>query len=415
MIAKATQNVQSIPRRVGKGNLALMFSRREHRVNERRRPPGPRPIPPPPRRPRPPSSPWLPVAMGGLWGVLIIALVLMISGRPAIVPQEMPTPGLAAVALIPTETTTLMPATRTAVPTLAAATVPPTATEAPLRPTSTPEPVSATATPTPAPVPDAVVVADTLNVRAGPGTSYETLARVHKGDPLDVTGKSSLGDWLEVVTGGNQSGWVLAELVTLNLSLDAVPVASTIPPSPTPAAARVIAGAPGIGQPARGNIWEVTVLSVEERDSLSALVEGDPDLLPGAGKVFLVVSAKFKNISGRQDSDDLDTRFMSVVDSTGTTYPQKVLGVHPSCAVVRGTFIADMYAWQGLYGCTNPGPDTHKYITGWWSWEISPGGEANSASYGFIIPANITGLRFKYTDLHDYRSPVDPPPISLRK
>lgn len=183
------------------------------------------------------------------------------------------------------------------------------------------------------------------------------------------------------------------------------PTLTPVPPTATPKPAAVTKPVgPGIGTPVRGDIWEVTVLSVSEHGSLPGV-----DLSPGTGKVFLIVSTRFKNISGV--SEYLDTRFMSVVDSTGTAYPQTVLGVHPSC--MSG---GDVYAWQGLYGCTNPGPDTHTYIKAWWSWEIGPGGEANSASYGFIIPVSAKGLKFKYTDRHDYhQSLVNPQPISLGK
>ncbi len=187
-------------------------------------------------------------------------------------------------------------------------------------------------------------------------------------------------------------------------AVPATPTLTPVPPTATPklTATMTKPAGPGIGTPVRGNIWEVTVLSVNERGSLPGV-----DLSPGTGNVFLIVSARFKNISGV--SEYLDTRFMSVVDGAGTTYPQTVLGVHPSC--MSG---GDVYAWQGLYGCTNPGPDTHTHIKAWWSWEIGPGGEANSASYGFIIPASAKGLKFTYTDRHDYhQSLVDPQPISL--
>lgn len=128
-------------REVGKANLAMMFSRRQQGVNETGRPPRHRPIAPPLNRPRPPSSPWLPVVVGGFVGILIIALALIISSGPLLVPLETPTPEQKAVAMLPTETATVMLATHT--PTLTATPMPtatPTATRVP------------TQTPTPAPV-----------------------------------------------------------------------------------------------------------------------------------------------------------------------------------------------------------------------------------------------------------------------
>jgi hypothetical protein len=124
-------------------------------------------------------------------------------------------------------------ATQTAaVPT---ATSTPTETSTPTRtprPTGTPTPTH-TPTRTPTPLPDAVVDAEVANMRAGPGTVYDTVGEIQHGDGLQVTGKDSTGDWLEVITSDGTLGWVSASLLQVNISLGSVAVVS-IPPTPTP-------------------------------------------------------------------------------------------------------------------------------------------------------------------------------------
>ena len=152
-MGKAARNVQSNPRQAGKANPGMMFSRRHQRVNGRGQPPRRRPIAPPPSGPCPPSSPWLPVVVGGLIGILIIAMALMISSGPLVVPLEPPTPVYQAVAMVPTETATAMPPTHTPLPTPTATAIPPTLAPI-IPPTATPVPPTATEVPpTPTPTP----------------------------------------------------------------------------------------------------------------------------------------------------------------------------------------------------------------------------------------------------------------------
>lgn len=97
------------------------------------------------------------------------------------------------------------------------------------------EVVRATPTPTPVPLPDAVVKSDILNLRDGPSTAYDKLGKLHEGDELDITGRNSDGDWLKVIAPDDTEGWVFAEYVELNISLDSVPVEEEESPSSSPA------------------------------------------------------------------------------------------------------------------------------------------------------------------------------------
>lgn len=54
----------------------------------------------------------------------------------------------------------------------------------------------------------AVVVAEEVEVRSGPGTGYNLAFRVHEGLPLRVA--ENRGDWLRIDLGGELVGWVRA-------------------------------------------------------------------------------------------------------------------------------------------------------------------------------------------------------------
>jgi len=97
-----------------------------------------------------------------------------------------------------------------------------------LTPTGTPPP-----TDTPTPIPDAVVNAEALNLRSGPGIVYDILAVLKQGDSLKVRGRNLVGDWLKVIAPDGKEGWVAASLLEINLSLAGVAVAQ-VPPTPTP-------------------------------------------------------------------------------------------------------------------------------------------------------------------------------------
>lgn len=71
---------------------------------------------------------------------------------------------------------------------------------------------------------DAVVESEELNLRTGPSYDFPVLEVLVRGDTLTVIGKNLDGTWLEVITATGQRGWVLTDLVKLNINLDDVPV-----------------------------------------------------------------------------------------------------------------------------------------------------------------------------------------------
>ena len=133
-----------------------------------------------------------------------------------------PPPAPPPTTIPPASTATPVP-TNTAAPTT---TSPPTTTVAP-----TPKPSD-----TPTPAPHAIVASEALNVRFGPDTRFEVVARLTRGDALTVVGKSGRCDWLKVLMMQGATGWVArqtggVELVTLYLPCDKIPELSV--PTPT--------------------------------------------------------------------------------------------------------------------------------------------------------------------------------------
>jgi uncharacterized protein YraI len=103
-------------------------------------------------------------------------------------------------------------------------------------PTGTPATPSQPGTAAPGAV-DARVNARALNVRSNPGEGATILEVVPNNTPLDIIGKWTTDTWLQVVTPSGKTGWVFAELITINIDLSGVPVVNApfiVPPTNTP-------------------------------------------------------------------------------------------------------------------------------------------------------------------------------------
>lgn len=119
---------------------------------------------------------------------------------------------------LPTATPT---ATRMVMPT-----VTPTMTATPTATPTVTRVAMPTMTPTPtASAPVAVVRADLLNVRAGPGPEFTVLALAAQGDRFTVEGRSADGAWWQVCCVlDEQRGWVAAAFVSTEGDIEQVPV-----------------------------------------------------------------------------------------------------------------------------------------------------------------------------------------------
>jgi len=103
----------------------------------------------------------------------------------------------------------------------------------PTRPRPTATPIRHPPTKTPTPEPYALVTAQTLNVRAGPGTEYDRIAQVKRKERLLIVGRDRGCDWFKVKTAGGKVGWVSVNYVDSSVSPCYPPMAPA-PPTPTP-------------------------------------------------------------------------------------------------------------------------------------------------------------------------------------
>lgn len=65
---------------------------------------------------------------------------------------------------------------------------------------------------------EAKVLRDSINLRAGPGTQYETIGSLAKGEKVIIDGRNSKGDWLCFHGPDGSQAWVFAPLMALNTS-----------------------------------------------------------------------------------------------------------------------------------------------------------------------------------------------------
>lgn len=74
------------------------------------------------------------------------------------------------------------------------------------------------------------------NVRSGPGTEYDSIGRMIRGQSAPIIGQALNGDrlWYQIVYfgGPNNTGWVWDRLVRVDGSTDSIPQAA-VPPTPT--------------------------------------------------------------------------------------------------------------------------------------------------------------------------------------
>ena len=89
-----------------------------------------------------------------------------------------------------------------------------------------------TPTLTVAPV-EGVVQTDVLNLRAGPGTTFEKVGSVRQGERLRIIGQASACAWLQVQTPTNAAGWVAAQFVNLSTPCTLIPDPSKPTATPT--------------------------------------------------------------------------------------------------------------------------------------------------------------------------------------
>ena len=117
-----------------------------------------------------------------------------------------------------------------AIPPTAPAAADPTDAPSTLPPTAVPEPDEPQPAPTEAPEPverlplAATVNVDSLNLRSGPGILFEVLSTLPLGSKVTALGTAPGHDWVEIENESGQTGWVYAELLTLDGELASLPL-----------------------------------------------------------------------------------------------------------------------------------------------------------------------------------------------
>ena len=99
-------------------------------------------------------------------------------------------------------------------------------------PTATPD-VPPTATPDTSPK---AQIGSPLNVREGPGTTYNIVGGLQEGEVMPITGKNAAGDWWQIQMDGGITGWVYGPLVQAQGDTNSVALITDIPAPPEPVA-----------------------------------------------------------------------------------------------------------------------------------------------------------------------------------
>lgn len=97
-------------------------------------------------------------------------------------------------------------------------------------------------TPPPAPATGKVSGVYYLNVRSGPGMSYDRITVISNGTQVTLLGRDNYGGWLKVRLANGTEGWVGASYITTSVVISTLPVLQTnVPPPPAGGATGVVA------------------------------------------------------------------------------------------------------------------------------------------------------------------------------
>ena len=112
----------------------------------------------------------------------------------------------------------------------------PAATSTPVPPAAPAPTVALSAPQTSTGASRATVNATELNVRSGPGTTFDVVRSITQGQQFDVLALSDDQAWVQLAENGAPIGWTAAEFLTLDRALTGAPAASDNTAAPAPAA-----------------------------------------------------------------------------------------------------------------------------------------------------------------------------------
>ena len=175
-----------------------------------------------------------------MWSALLLttAAIFLLAGCGAVgaqatpLPTRTPLPTFTPTAEVAVAAPTAAPMEQPAQPAQGEQPAQPVQGEQPAQPAQE-QPAAPTDTPAPTPTPQSaqLVLNDVVNIRSGPGTTYNLLGSEPQGATFRITGKNPEGTWWQIDYKGG-AGWVFGQLVAVT-GAEGVAVAQNIPPAPT--------------------------------------------------------------------------------------------------------------------------------------------------------------------------------------
>ena len=129
---------------------------------------------------------------------------------------------------------------------------------------------------TPTLTPRAAVATGALNVREGPGTTYNGVTVLSYGENVTLIGRNINSSWVKIRTDGGKEGWVNASLITANVVISSLPVvgAPAAPPAANPGAGEVeMRSGPGFEYGVVGLVYHGQDVTMIGRSSDSAWIK----------------------------------------------------------------------------------------------------------------------------------------------
>jgi|GEM_PF-979734 len=171
--------------------------------------------------------------------LIFLCLVILTGCGTQALPTPIPSPTIEEVSVVSETDEPIATETPTPEPTFTPSPSPEASPEPTATNTLVPT-VTTTSTPSPTPEPVAKIdetITGLINVRAGPGTDYPTIAQLEAtGQELPVTGRNEDSSWWQIsltdTKSSNSVGWIFGNLVLLSGNDKSIPIAE-IPPLPT--------------------------------------------------------------------------------------------------------------------------------------------------------------------------------------
>ena len=124
-----------------------------------------------------------------------------------------------------------------------------------------------------------------VNVRSGPGTSYDSLGQLNAGEDVQVVVRSSDGAWYQILytPAAQGRGWVAAQFITLEAGVQ-VPLEAT--PTPTGPSGRLtlrlnVRSGPGVSFDVLGLLEAESIVSLSGKNSTASWFQIDYPSGPG--------------------------------------------------------------------------------------------------------------------------------------